>query len=131
MSEIQNVAREYTVEVPQTRIRQVTDTVERPVYHDFVMRTTVAVPHTETRAATRTVSRMVPVQEQKTVCEHTGHWELRSTAAAPYSAGYGGEETVGTRVPACRRRSPPRLPTGPSNAPRAARARPNHSPRMA
>jgi hypothetical protein len=98
--ETENVPREYTVEVPQTHIRQVAHIVEQPVYHDFVMRTTVAVPHTDMRTTTRMVSRMVPVQEQKTICELAGHWETRAGSATPYSVGYGSEGSTDALSPA-------------------------------
>jgi hypothetical protein len=107
--ETRDVPCEYTVVVPQTRTRQVFDPVERPEYHAFAMRTTLAVPHTETRAATHMVARLVPVQEQRTVCESAGHWELRSASAVPYAVGYGGD-AVGTQDSA----PPPALPEPPA-----------------
>jgi hypothetical protein len=67
--ETRRIEEPYTVMVPESRTRTVLDTVNRPVYHDIELRLTALVPHTEARRSTRTVCCMVPVQEQRTVCE--------------------------------------------------------------
>ena len=111
VSQMQDVPCEYTVEVPRTRVRQVTDTVDRPVAHAFVMRTTVDVPHTEARVATRMVSRLVPVQEQRTVCEVTGHWEPQTRSVAYSPLGNGIQAAINAPSP----NSAPPEPPAPSN----------------
>ena len=111
VSQMQDVPCEYTVEVPRTRVRQVTDIVERPVAHAFVMRTTIDVPRTETRVATRMVSRLVPVQEERTVCEVTGHWQPQAHSVAYSPQGNGIQGAINAPSP----NSAPPEPPAPSN----------------
>jgi hypothetical protein len=59
----------YTVMIPQTRTRTVSEIVNHPVYRDIELRKTAMTPRIETRQATRPVCRVVPVQEERTVCE--------------------------------------------------------------
>ena len=61
------VEEEYTVMVPQTRVRTVADTINHPVYGSIELRTTTMTPRVESRRATYTVGRLVPVQEDR--CE--------------------------------------------------------------
>ena len=63
------VEEEYTVMVPEVRRRTVEDTINRPVYRDVELRITAMAPQIEARRATRTVCRIVPVHEERTVCE--------------------------------------------------------------
>jgi hypothetical protein len=65
----QSVEEEYTVMVPQTRLRNVDVTINEPVPQSIELRTTTMTPITETRQATQTVCRMIPVQQERTVCE--------------------------------------------------------------
>ena len=68
---------EYTVMVPEQRVRTEQYTVCVPVQRVVEQPYTVMVPTTETRTATRTVCRMVPETVMKTVYECAGHWEER------------------------------------------------------
>jgi hypothetical protein len=64
---IKNIEEEYTVMVPQTRTRQVEDTINHPLYHDIELRKTDMTPQIEARQATHTVCKLVSFQEEKTV----------------------------------------------------------------
>jgi hypothetical protein len=115
----------YTVMVPEVRRRTVVDTINRPVYRDLELRVTAMAPQIEVRQATRTVCRMVPVQEEKTVCETVD----RTAAASPvviHTVGYQRETTVDALPPATTPQdrgpgievesSPPPPPPGPAGA---------------
>jgi hypothetical protein len=64
-----NIEEEYTVMVPRTKTRTVEDTINHPVFRDIELRKTKLTPIVEVRQTIRTVCRMVPVQEERTVCE--------------------------------------------------------------
>jgi hypothetical protein len=100
---MQQVARQYTVMVPETQTKMVSCTVYKPVYstrtcqyqvqvpeysvvdqpytcsvpmYSCEDRTyTVMVPHYEQRTGVRKVCRVVPVQTMQTVACDEGHWE--------------------------------------------------------
>jgi hypothetical protein len=67
--ETKTVNEEYTVMVPQSRSRTVDVTVKQPVAQNIELRTTTMTPFTDTRQTTQTVCRMIPVQQERTVCE--------------------------------------------------------------
>ncbi len=76
------VQEEYTVLVPETRVRTVAETINHPVYGDIQLRTTTMTPEVEARQGSQTVTQMVPVQEERVV--QTG-WT--PTPAPPVVAG--------------------------------------------
>ena len=76
------VQEEYTVLVPETRVRTVAETINHPVYGDIQLRTTTMTPEVEARQGSQTVTQMVPVQEERVV--QTG-WS--PTPAPPAVAG--------------------------------------------
>jgi hypothetical protein len=76
--ERKEVQRQCTVMVPETRSREVTYTVCKPIWKEEERTYTVMVPRCETREGTRQVCKMVPVKKTRTVCEDQGHWEERT-----------------------------------------------------
>lgn len=67
VAETKMVTEQYTVQVPEQRVRTETFTVCRPVTRQVPRQYTVNVPYQETRTATRRVCKYVPVQEPRTV----------------------------------------------------------------
>ena len=115
---IKTIEEAYTVMVPETRTRTVVETINHPVYRDIELRKTTMTPQIEAREASHTVCRMVPFQEERTVCEVVDR--VASTGPAVFhTAGYQRESTavVETLPP------PPAAPgdqNAPSPSPRAA-----------
>ncbi|MCE5269624.1 MAG: hypothetical protein LLG00_17235 [Planctomycetaceae bacterium] len=79
------VEEEYTVMVPETRMRTVVDTIDRPVYGDLQLRKTTMTPQVQARQAKQTVTRLVAVQEERTVYDTTGCCPT-SVSASPVAA---------------------------------------------
>jgi len=88
----------YTVMVPETRTRTVVKTVNHPVYRDIELRKTTMVPRVEARQASRNVCRMVPVQEERTVCEVVDRAEIGGPPVIR-TAGYERESATTDTVP--------------------------------
>ena len=69
------------------------ETINHPVYRDIELRKTTVTPQIEAREASRTVCRMVPVQEERTVCEVVDR--VASTGPTVFrTAGYQRESTA-------------------------------------
>jgi hypothetical protein len=60
------VEEKYTVMVPQTQMRTVVDTINRPIYGDIQLRTTAMTPQVDPQQGIYTVSQMIPVHEERT-----------------------------------------------------------------
>ena len=73
--ETRQVKQTYTVMVPQVQTREEKCMVAVPVWEEVQQTYTVCVPQQEMRQGTRTVCKPVQVQETRTVCRDTGHWE--------------------------------------------------------
>ncbi len=104
------VEESYMVMVPETRTRTVVETVNHPIYRDLELRKTAMVPRIETRQATRTVCRMVPVQEERTVCEIVDRGETAGPAVIR-TAGYERELAAVDSVPSLPKAPPEGSPT--------------------
>jgi hypothetical protein len=85
------IEEEYTAMVPETRTRTVADVINHPVYRDIELRTTAMAPQVEARQSTRTVCRLMPFQEQRTVCEVVPS-VVGCAAPVSRTVGYGGVE---------------------------------------
>ena len=110
----------YTVMVQQPRTRTVEETINHPVYRDIELRKTTMVPQIEAREASHTVCRMVPVQEERTVCEVVDRVATAGPAVIRM-AGYQRESPAAVAVPppptaASDRNAPPPPPTTPPPA---------------
>jgi hypothetical protein len=104
--------------VPERRTRTGVETINHPVYRDIELRKTTVVPQIEAREASHTVCRMVPVEEEQTVCEvvdrvaSAGPTVIRTAAYQRESA----EPVPALPPPPADRNAPPLPPTAPSPA---------------
>jgi hypothetical protein len=67
--EIREVEREFMAGVPEVRTWMASEHLPKPVEYEVELRTTQWQPRAEPRQATRTVCRLVPHEEERTICE--------------------------------------------------------------